>query len=272
MKLAGKLLVLIIVLIVQEIPLLWLFITAVRPEGNFLLDLSNIRLTSFTLASFHSLLFNTPFCRWLINSVVLSICASVIATTLACAVAFHTRIDTSGVLSRLRPLILAAYFLPAMFMVFGAQIAISYLSSILRFISLILLYQIFLFPFSLWVMSGYIERIPRGIISLSLIDNLNFRQRLRFVALPFLLPGLFACFVVCVVLAIQDYLYAMVFLNSPQVQSLTVGVITLEAGDVYSWTLIAAAGTCIALISSIALVSLRGALERVVDRLYGLIG
>jgi len=105
-----------------------------------------------------------------------------------------------------------------------------------KHLALILVYPTFLIPFGTWLLMGYFKSIPHEIEECAMIDGASRIQCLVRIILPLSLPGILSVFIFSFTLSWNEFLYALVFLSSPQNKTIPIGVVTeLIRGDIYMW-------------------------------------
>jgi|GEM_PF-3910444 len=228
-------------LILQCAPLFWTFRTSFRSESGLFIDAPE-RSSSLSLSNFIVLFTKTDYLRWLGNSFTLAISSALLATICAVLITFFL-IFSQGSWQRLRDLVMISYLLPAMFVVFPLQNLLTGTSERIRFWSLVLVYQMFLLPIAVWVTAAYASRIPRGNIVLAQLDSLDSSQRFRLVYLPYARGGFSVTFVISFLIGMQEYLYNFVLTHDEGSKTVTTALASLQAGDVYKWAQISAAGS-----------------------------
>jgi multiple sugar transport system permease protein len=218
-------------------PFLWMFITSIKPDP----ELYNPRLSPFlvrepTLRHWETLLSDTLFVNWAINTLWVAIASTAISLF-------------AGVLAGYA---LARLIFPAS-TVIGISIFVTYLvPPTLLFIpltgvitwmglqdttwSLIFTYPTFLVPFCTWLLMGYFQTIPRELEECARIDGATRIQAMVFIILPLAIPGILSAGIFAFTLSWNEFLYALVFIHSPENKTIPVGVTSeLIKGDVFFW-------------------------------------
>lgn len=264
----GNWILLSAVLVIQNIPIIWLFNTAIRPEHGFLV-LNDFRFSEgVTLDNFYRLLIGTNFMRWFGNSLIIATASALLAAILGNIFCLGIRFSPNKGPQRLRDIIFLAYILPAMFLILPVQWMLSQLSTdILSILFLPLIYQLFLFPVSTWIASGYIDRIPEGAVQMARLDDLTMSDRVRLVHVPYASAGFWIAFAITFVIALQEFVYAFILVIPSRAQTLTVGIAEMQAGDIYQWAIIAAAGVAVVILMLVMLFIFRVAVKAAVTRL-----
>jgi multiple sugar transport system permease protein len=218
-------------------PFLWMFITSIKPDP----ELYNPRLSPFlvrnpTLSHWKTLLNDTLFVDWAINTLWVAVASTAISLF-------------AGVLAGYA---LARLVFPGS-TIFGISIFVTYLvPPTLLFIpltgviswmrlqdttwSLIFTYPTFLVPFCTWLLMGYFQTIPKELEECARIDGATRIQAMVFIILPLAIPGILSAGIFAFTLSWNEFLYALVFIHSPENKTIPVGVTSeLIKGDVFFW-------------------------------------
>jgi N,N'-diacetylchitobiose transport system permease protein len=91
-----------------------------------------------------------------------------------------------------------------------------------RIIGLSLTYLIFVLPFTIWTLRGFVANVPRELEEAALVDGASRLTAFRRVTLPLVAPGLVATGVFAFILAWNEFIFALVIMNRPQNQTLPV--------------------------------------------------
>jgi multiple sugar transport system permease protein len=222
-------------------PFYWMAITTVRPDGELYRPWNAANYAPFwtanpTLEHIRFLLDETLFSTWMWNTMLISLASTLIS--LFCG-------------------ILAGYALARLNFPFagslGTGIFITYLvPQTLLFIpladiirqfklgdtpwALILTYPTFLIPFCTWLMMGYFKTIPKELEECARIDGATRLKAMVYIVLPIAVPGILSAGIFAFTLSWNEFIYALVFLSSPEQKTVPVGVTSeLIRGDVFYW-------------------------------------
>jgi multiple sugar transport system permease protein len=222
-------------------PFYWMMITTVRPDGELYRPWNAPNYTPFwtnnpTLEHILFLVEETLFNTWLWNTMLISLVAT--AISLFCG-------------------LLAGYALSRLKFPFagsiGTGIFITYLvPQTLLFIpladiirnfrlgdtpwALILTYPTFLIPFCTWLMMGYFKAIPKELEECARIDGASRIKAMIYIVFPIAVPGILSAGIFAFTLSWNEFIYALVFLSSPEQKTVPVGVTSeLIRGDVFFW-------------------------------------
>jgi len=102
--------------------------------------------------------------------------------------------------------------------------------------SLILTYPTFLIPFCTWLMMGYFKAIPKELEECARIDGASRWKAMLYIVIPVAVPGILSSGIIAFTLSWNEFIYALVFLSSPDQKTVPVGVTSeLIRGDVFFW-------------------------------------
>lgn len=222
-------------------PFYWMLITTVRPDGELYRPWSAPNYSPFwttnpTLEHIRYLFTETLFGTWLWNTMLIATAST--AISLVCGV------FAGYALSRLKfPFagslgtgIFITYLVPQTLLFIP-------LADIIRNFkigdtpwALILTYPTFLIPFCTWLMMGYFKSVPKELEECARIDGASRWQAMIYIILPVAVPGILSAGIFAFTLSWNEFIYALVFLSSPQEKTVPVGVVSeLIRGDVFFW-------------------------------------
>jgi multiple sugar transport system permease protein len=102
--------------------------------------------------------------------------------------------------------------------------------------ALILTYPTFLIPFCTWLLMGYFKAIPRELEECARIDGATRWKAMIYIIFPIAVPGILSAGIFAFTLSWNEFIYALVFLSSPEQKTVSVGVTSeLVRGDVFYW-------------------------------------
>ena len=92
------------------------------------------------------------------------------------------------------------------------------------YLGLILVLATMQLPLTLWIMKTFFDGLPRDYEEAALMDGATMTQRIRRVLIPLALPGLAAAGLFSFMSAWGDFLMPLIFLSSPELQPLPLGL------------------------------------------------
>jgi multiple sugar transport system permease protein len=222
-------------------PFYWMVITSVRPDGELYRPWNALNYNPFwtwkpTWDHVRYLLEETLFISWLWNTMFIALVST--AISLVCGVfagyalsrlnfPFAGSLGTGIFITYLVPQTLL--FIPL------AEIIRNYRLGDTPW-SLILTYPTFLIPFCTWLMMGYFKAVPKELEECARIDGASRWQAMLYIVIPVAIPGILSAGIFAFTLSWNEFIYALVFLSSPEQKTVPVGVTSeLIRGDVFFW-------------------------------------
>jgi multiple sugar transport system permease protein len=216
-------------------PLYWMLASSVRPYAELTATPPRLFSSSFDIGSYLTVLRSSPFLRMFWNTLLISTITTVVTVALG-AMAGHSlaRMRFRGRLIISRSVLLA-YIFPQILLVVPLFVAMVNLGLANTYTGLILTYLTFSFPFCMWMLTAYFQGVPVELEQAARIDGAtNFGVFWRIV-LPLARPGLAAAAIFTFIHAWNEFLYALVLLNSQNNQTLSIGLYRMVGGELMRW-------------------------------------
>ncbi|MBI0536305.1 carbohydrate ABC transporter permease [Roseomonas sp. KE2513] len=219
-------------------PFYWMTITTFKPNAE-LYDYKNFNpfwVVHPTLANINKLLFETSYPRWLMTTMLVAICSTVLAIFASVLAAYAIqRLRFRGA-NAVGLAIYIAYLVPPSILFIPLATMVFQLGLFDSPLALILTYPTFLIPFCTWLLIGYFKSIPYELEECALIDGASRLQILRRITLPLAVPGLISAGIFSFTLSWNEFIYALAFISSSEKKTVPVAILTeLVQGDVYQW-------------------------------------
>ena len=210
--------VLVVWTAVVVLPLLWMFSTAFKTQGAIFPTPKYIPWLEFepTLDAFRTVL--TQYRSQLVNAFensVISATASAVAATILGALAGYALTRFRFRFGPLKNDDIAFFFisqrmLPPVVIVFPFLMMYRFLGLLDNPWSLALAYTLFNLPLAVWIMRDAFRAVPVEIEESALVDGCSRLSVFWKVALPLAAPGLVASFIICLIFAWNEFLFALV--------------------------------------------------------------
>jgi multiple sugar transport system permease protein len=236
--------------IVAVFPVFWMAITAFKDDA----DLYRMDQMPFwfhvgpTLEHFRFLFTHSNFPVWFVNSVLLAICLCVITLVTAVPAAYalaRLRLPGSG---NLGIAMFMTYLVPPTVLFLPLARVVGTLGLFDSWWALVVVYPTFTIPFCTWMLMGFFRTLPREIEEAAWLDGCGLVGGVLRVVLPLTGHGLAIAAIFTFTLAMQDVLYAAVYVAPRDQMTVTVGLaMALIRGDIYYWGSLMAAGLLVGL-------------------------
>lgn len=109
-------------------------------------------------------------------------------------------------------------------------------------LSLALVYCTIVLPFCVWLIKENIDSIPYELEESAILDGAGVARRILLVVMPLLLPALGTVALLAMIMAWDEYFYALLFTSSKEAITLPVVIANLASGRQSNYNLIAAGG------------------------------
>ncbi len=108
-----------------------------------------------------------------------------------------------------------------------------------KHLGMIILYTVFNLSFSVWLLKGFIDEIPREYEEAALVDGYTRMQAFFKIVLPQAVSGIAATVVFCLIFAWNEYAFALM-LTSQRARTAPVSIATMMGRGGIEWSAIAA--------------------------------
>jgi multiple sugar transport system permease protein len=172
------------------------------------------------------------------------------ATAIAMAVSLPAAWCFSRVKGRYDALlyaVLATYMMPAVALLLPLYFLMSWLGLLNSTLGLIIVYCSILVPFMTWFAKSSFDAIPLEVEQAAMVDGARFLALIRLVTLPMARAGVATTALFAVLLAWDEFFYALLFTSNVDAKTLPVTIADFAGGKATDFGLIAAAGLLTAL-------------------------
>ncbi len=230
------------------LPLLWIFISSIKPDTETYAFDQTILPRQPTLATYVTLFTLTRFGLWMKNSAILSAATTLLVLALSATAAYAMTRFRFPLFETFGRMTLLAYMMPPIILVVPVFFVLFRLGLVNSQIGLLLVYAGTRLPVGLWMLRSYFHGIPIELEEAAMVDGATRFQAFRKVILPQALPGLISTGIFTFSVTWQEFLFASILIFSARKQTLSAGVATFMSEDwIYSWGVLMAAAVMISL-------------------------
>jgi len=233
------------------LPYLWTLITSLKTTNE--LYSSNVTLLPQqpSLENYRMLLVETDFLTSVGRSLAVGLTTSFLAMAVAVMAGYAISRYRFAGRNLIRSGILILYMFPSVLFLTPLYKVFNTLRLIGSNLALVIAYCTFTIPFGIWLLTSYIDEIPRELDEAAMIDGANVFQVISQVLFPLLCPGLVATGTYIFINSWNEYLYAVMFTTSKN-RTLPVMLASLVGQYDIRWDLISA-GAVLALLPTVIL-------------------
>ncbi|GAA2328402.1 carbohydrate ABC transporter permease [Streptomyces kunmingensis] len=219
---AGQYLALAAYLVFLVFPFLWLISTAFKPPR----ELASLHPTWIpkdpTFANFRQAFDEQPLLRAAGNSLLVAVCAAVIAIVIATPMAYVMARHRSFVSRAATGWVVVSQAFPFVLVIIPLFLILRSLHLINALPGLIMVYVVWALPFALWMLVGYVRALPRELEEAAAVDGAGRLRTLVSVTAPLLAPGIVATGLFAFISAWNEFFFALVLMKTPERQTLPV--------------------------------------------------
>lgn len=205
------------------LPFLWQILTSFKYDRD-INQIPPLVPDQLTLDHYRNVFGFNNFNNYIRNSLIVSTTTTIVSLVIGsfCAYALsRLRFRGKGAVMGMT---LAASMFPQIAIVSTLYIIFRSLEILNTFYPMIISNMIFTLPLSIWILTSFFKSIPPSLEEAALIDGLNRRQILFRIFLPIAAPGIFTSAILVFIMSWNEFLFALTFTNSPEAQTIPVGI------------------------------------------------
>jgi arabinogalactan oligomer/maltooligosaccharide transport system permease protein len=240
-------LILWVAVVIAVFPVSRIITISLRP-GNRLLssDLSVIPPDA-SFSNYTALFAQKPFLQWIYNSLVITVATSLIGVILASTAAYaFSRYRFPGRKSGLLFLMMTQ-MIPAAMLILPIYLILTQLNLLNTYAGMVVAYSVTTLPFSIWVLKGYFDTVPRSLEESARIDGCSELGAFYRVLLPLSTPSLAIVFLFNFTQAWNEYIIASTVIRDPHLRTWPLGLFELQGNFNSEWGMFAAGSVIISI-------------------------
>ena len=234
-------------IIVVAFPFYWMIVSSLKSLEEILINPANLGLDmpKIDLRAYYEVLFEHGFLRYISNSVYVSIITVLLSVTLATVGGYAvTRLRFRG-RGFMSTSILLIYMFPAIVLVIPLYVMFSRMGLRDSVHILILVYLAQTLPVALYMLRSYFQTLPAEMEEAGLIDGCSRLGVIWRIVIPLSAPALASVALYTFMIAWNEFLFAFMFLDTPEKFTLSRGVVQLEGSVHLSKQLVMAASVMV---------------------------
>ena len=231
-------------LIIFLFPIIWLISMSLK-DNLLIFKIPPAWIFRPTLSHYKEVL-QSDFLGAYVNSIIISAFSTILALFMGLPAAYSLARGRVRGKKSFQVWILLSRMIPPIAFVMPLYMIFWRLGLLGSYYTMIIVYQTYLLPFVIWLMSGFIQTIPAEIEDAAMIEGCSRLQILWKITIPLSLPGLLSTMIFCIIWSWNDYFYPMI-LASKTTRPVTVHVARFVSFESMNWGNLAAAGVLVIL-------------------------
>ncbi|NLD52971.1 MAG: carbohydrate ABC transporter permease [Clostridiales bacterium] len=239
----GRVLLLALFLLGVLLPIYWMAVTSFKPHAE-VINAQNITYfpQTFTLENYNQLFSMYDYGQMIKNSLIVSSSTGLVVTLLSILGGYAlARYNFRGKSSMLL-FFLITQMIPGILVIIPLFILFTNAKIINTHLSLFLFYLVTNLPFCVITMRSFFERIPYTLEEAASVDGCTKWQTLFRIVLPVMFPGIVAVFVFAFIGAWNELIAGTIFINTPDMWTVPVGLKSLIGKYDVKWGVLMAGG------------------------------
>jgi ABC-type glycerol-3-phosphate transport system permease component len=226
----------LVVLFVLVYPTAWIIIASFKsPAAIFSGEFGDFSLQNYVT------LLETGFARNIFNSLYLCIGAVLISTFVSVLAAYAFSRMRFRAKRYIFGSVLLGQCFPWIILVTPLFILFAQLGLLNSHLSMLFVYTAISIPFSIYLLVGYLESVPRELDEAAIIDGCSRFGVIWRIVFPIMLPGVVATATYAFMLCWTEYLFALAFLTKMPLKTMPLGLYAFFGEDTAEWGNIMAA-------------------------------
>lgn len=226
---------LLILTFLAVFPLIWILISSIKSKGELTGDPTAFFPKQITFEYFRHVIFDLGFIINIRNSVLISLCTTVIAIIVAALAAYGIVRFFPKVGNTMSKVLVTTYIFPPILLAIPYSIVMAKMGLTNTRIGLIIVYLSFSIPYAVWLLVGFFKTVPIGIEEAAKIDGANKIQVFVKVVVPLVAPGIVATAIYTFINAWNEFLYSLILMNDTGKMTVAVALRSLNGSEILDW-------------------------------------
>jgi multiple sugar transport system permease protein len=216
-----------LILVITLFPIYWIVVTSLKTPVENILPVPTLYPHKPTLENYQKVLFGGSL-RNLLNSVFVTTASTLFSLIIGFLAAYA--------LVRYRfPLkfnvvflvwIIIVKMLPPVVLAVPLYEMFSKMKLINNLWGLVLIFQVYTLPYCIWMLYGFLKSLPLEFEEAAEIDGASRLQIVRLIVFPLVQTGIIATAIFSIIVAWDEFLFSMLFIRSPELQTLPLAIVS----------------------------------------------
>lgn len=236
---------LIILSVIALFPLVWILLSSVKSDGELTSNPTRFLPEHFTMGNFIHVIEDLGFAKNISNSLLIAFTTTVVAIIVSCMAAYGIIRFFPKLGNIMSKALVATYLFPPILLAIPYSLAMAKVGLTNTRIGLMITYLSFSVPYAVWMLTGFFKTVPIGIEEAARVDGANKFQVFVKVVLPLVIPGIVATAIYTFINAWNEFLYALILINSTDMMTVSVALRSLQGAEILDWGDMMAASTLV---------------------------
>lgn len=240
LKIAALYVAVIALVIYYGLPLVFMVSTSIKIPSEVFTTPPALIPTQITFNNYHNV-FNAGFARYFLNSLIVAGGTTILTLLFAIFASYSFSSLRFPGRKSLLTAILLTQLLPMAVLIVPIYRTVDSMGLLNTYQGLIIAYLTFDLPVAIWLLRGFFAAIPRDLEEAAQIDGASPLGAFLRIAVPLALPGIAATGAYAFFMAWQDFMFALAFMTTNNMETVPLGVLSFVGEHSTDWgTLMAA--------------------------------
>lgn len=236
---------LIVLSIVAIFPLFWILLCSVKTNVELTSYPTNLLPRNFTLDNFIHVIKDLELSKNIGNSIIIALFTTIIAIIISSMAAYGIVRFFPKLGKVMSKVLITTYLFPPILLAIPYSLVMAKLGLVNTRIGLIIVYLSFSVPYAVWMLVGFFKTVPIGIEEAAKVDGANKFEVFIKIVLPLVAPGIVATAIYTFINAWNEFLYALILINSTKMMTVSVKFRSLQGAEILNWGDMMAASTLV---------------------------
>lgn len=234
-----------ILAVIAVFPLLWIVLSSFKGANELAQHPLSFLPKDFTFDHYKSVIYELGFLHNMKNSLIISLFSTAITLVISMTGAYGIVRFYPRVGRYLTRLLITTYMFPPILLAVPYTVTMVYLGLINSYVGLVIAYLSFSIPYAIWMLIGFFQTVPLEIEEAAAMDGLGPFRIFFKISCPLILPGIVATAVYTFINTFNEFLYALLFINSTEKMPVAVALYSLTGSEVLDWGAMMAASVLV---------------------------
>lgn len=226
---------LILLSILAAFPLIWIILCSVKTSGELTSNPTRFFPKNLTFDNFIHVIQDLKFASNIGNSVSIALITTLIAIVISSMAAYGIVRFFPRFGSLMSKVLVATYMFPPILLAIPYSLVMAKLGLTNTRGGLVIVYLSFSVPYAVWMLVGFFKTVPIGIEEAARVDGANKIQTFVQIVLPLVMPGIVATAIYTFINAWNEFLYALILINSTDKMTVSVALKSLQGAEILDW-------------------------------------
>jgi len=203
-------------------PLIWMVSTSFKPTTEIYSGIPTLIPNDFSIEHYSTVLNEKRLLQSIVNSLYAGTLTALIVVMITLPAAYALVRYRTVINTIILGWILTSQIFPAILIMIPLYMILRPLNLTDSLSGLVLVYVVWDIPFVLWMLQGYVKKIPVELEEAAAIDGATQGQILYKIIMPLLLPAIGAATLFAFITAWNEFFFALVLLKTPELTTLPV--------------------------------------------------